>query len=407
MNVLFLSPRPPDPPNKGDKIRSHHFARRLAARHRVHLGFLADGPEEEAGARAAASWAASARWHSRPRVARAVASAASALRGRPMSTGYFHSPELARDVSEIGRRESIDVSVAYCSSMAPYLEHVEGAKVLDLVDIDSEKWRQYASRSTFPRSTVYSCEHRLLRRYESEIVREFDRVVVISSAERDELARFAPVDNVDVVPNGVDAEAWKRSGEPATGEDLVFVGALDYFANVDAIEWFATHVFPRVRARRPLSRLRIVGRRPAPQVVALGRIDGVEVVGEVVDARPFVWKAAVAVAPLRIAQGLQNKVLEAMAAGTSVVATPAAVRGIEEAGEEQVLVGRNEEELADRCVRLLESPDARGRLAARARSFVESRYSWDAAAQTLERILEQAVHARAARAGALAGKGAA
>ncbi len=395
MNILFLSPRPPDPPNKGDKIRSHHIARRLAGRHRVHLGFLLDDPEDVTDAEAASSWAASARWRHRPKLARALAGAASALRGRPITTGFFRSPDLARDIHELFHREKIDVAIAYCSSMAPYLERSSGARVLDLVDVDSEKWKQYAERSRFPRRAVYAFEHLLLRRYESRIVPAFDRVTVISSPERDALARFADVSNVQVVANGVDAAAWKRTGPASSGTDLVFVGALDYFANVDGVEHFAHAVFPRVRRRVPSARFKVVGRRPTPAVQALGKLDGVDVVGEVDDARPNVWGAAVAVAPLRIAQGLQNKVLEAMAAGTPVVATPAAVRGIEGTAGEHYLVGRGDEELAAAAADLLENRAQSAAIAARARTLVETRYSWDTTAERFEAILEAAVRSRA------------
>jgi sugar transferase (PEP-CTERM/EpsH1 system associated) len=395
MNILFLSPRPPDPPNKGDKIRSHHVARRLAGRHRVHLGFLLDDPEDVSDAERAASWAASAHWRHRTRLARAFSGAASALRGRPITTGFFRSSDLARDVHELCDREKIDVAIAYCSSMAPYLERFSGARVLDLVDVDSEKWKQYAERSRGPRRAVYACEHHLLRRYESSIVPAFDRVTVISSAEKDTLARFADVSNVQVVANGVDAAAWKRAGPASSGADLVFVGALDYFANVDGVAHFAHAVFPRVRHRVPSARFKVVGRRPTPAVQALGRIDGVDVVGEVDDARPSVWSAAVSVAPLRIAQGLQNKVLEAMAAGTPVVATPAAVRGIEGTAGEHYLIGRGDEELAAAAADLLENRAQCEAIAVRARALVEARYSWDTTAERFESILEAASRSRA------------
>jgi sugar transferase (PEP-CTERM/EpsH1 system associated) len=399
MNVLYLSPRPPDPPNKGDKIRSHHLARRLAARHRVHLGFLLDDETDAAGARAASGWAASAHGHPLAGWKRAAAGASCALRGRPLSTGWFRSAALARDVRRILDRESIDVAVAYCSSMAPYVEGFRGARVLDLVDVDSEKWRQYADRASFPKSAVFAAEHRLLRRYETRVVPRFERTVVISTAERETLARFADVSRVHVVANGVDADAWERKEPAPEGMDLVFVGALDYFANVDGVAHFAQDVFPRVRRRVPAARLKVVGRRPSPAVTALALIDGVDVVGEVDDARPSVWGAAVAIVPLRIAQGLQNKVLEAMAAGTPVVATPAAVRGIEGNAGEHYLVGQGDEELADAAVGLLENRAEGRAMAARARTLVESRYSWDQAARAFETILEDAVRTRQLRDG--------
>ncbi len=400
MNILYLAQRVPEPPNKGDKIRSHHLARRLAARHAVHLGFLLDDASEAPFARAAAGWAASCRWRVRGRMSSAVHGASSALRGRPISSGWFRSPGLARDLDATMRETAFDVAVAYCSSMATYLERFEGPRVLDLVDVDSEKWKQYAARSVPPRRTIFALEHRLLRREERRLVDAYERGVVISGAERDLLGETGPIANVSVVSNGVDVESWTSTAPAPPRRGLVFVGALDYFANADGIAHFARAVFPRIRAAVPETRLEIVGRRPGGAVRDLASIDGVDVVGEVDDVRPHVWGAAVCVAPLRIAQGLQNKVLEAMAAGTPVVATPAAVRGFDGAERGCVAVAPTDEEFVKEVVTLLRDREEGGRRAARARELVSTRYSWDRSARDFEAILEDAVRSRRERVGA-------
>jgi sugar transferase (PEP-CTERM/EpsH1 system associated) len=397
MNILFLTQRVPQPPNKGDKIRSHNLARRLARRHAVHLAFLLDDLEEEEDARAAEAWAASARWRVRGPVESAARSVWSAVRGRPMTCGYFRSAALAHDVAGLLSREKFDVAVSYCSSMADYLEGFSGPKVLDLVDVDSEKWKQYADRAGFAKSAVYGCEHRLLRRYEKRLLGEFDRVIVISRAEREQLSRFAEVSNVAVVSSGVDAEAWRGPDSRETARDLVFVGALDYFANADGIGYFAQEIFPSIRARHAGTRLKIVGRKPGAQVRALAQVKGVQVIPDVDDVRPFVWGSQVFVAPLRIAQGQQNKVLEAMAAGVPVVATPAALRGIEGSPGEHYCSAATPQEFVDEVVRLLED---RGRAAAmgeRARAFVTARYTWESSAQEYEKELQYAILGAAAK----------
>jgi polysaccharide biosynthesis protein PslH len=391
MNILFLTQRVPEPPNKGDKIRSHHLARRLALRHSVHLAFLLDGPEEEGSARAAKGWAASASWRQRQPVESAWRSVWSAVRGRPMSSGFFRSRALANDVTRLLKREKFDVAVSYCSSMAPYLEGFRGPKVLDLVDVDSEKWKQYAQRAGFGKSAVYDCEHRLLRRYEKRLLQEFDRVIVISRAEREQLARFAEVSRVAVISNGVDAESWRGPESRPDARDLVFVGALDYFANADGIVHFVGEIFPLIRARRPQIRIKIVGRRPTPGVRELAQVDGVDVIGEVDDVRPYVWGSEVFVAPLRIAQGLQNKVLEAMAASVPVVATPAAVRGIEGTPQEHFGVADSPEAFAAEVVALLEDRERAAAMAQRARALVLSQYTWERAALDFENELRGAV----------------
>lgn len=391
MNILFLTQRVPEPPNKGDKIRSHHLARRLARRHAVHLRFLLDSPEEEEAALAAKAWAASARWRVRGRLESAARSAWSAMRARPMTCGYFRSGALANDIAGLLSREKFDVAVSYCSSMAAYLEKFSGPKILDLVDVDSEKWKQYAGHAGFPKSVVYDCEHRLLRRYEKRLLSEFHRVIVISRAEREQLARFADVSNVTVISNGVDADAWRGPSLREDARDLVFVGALDYFANADGITHFVREILPRVRARRPGTRLKIVGRKPGADVRALTAVEGVEVAGDVDDVRPWVWGSRVFVAPLRIAQGLQNKVLEAMAANVPVVATSAAVRGIEGNAGEHFCSADSVEAFADEVVCLLEDRGRAARIAENARTLVQVRYTWDRAAQDFENELQHAI----------------
>lgn len=399
MNILFLCQRVPDPPNKGDKIRAHHFARRLAARHQVHVACLADDEQELETAALTRRWAASVTCRLRHGTESALRSAMSALAGRPLSAGYFYSRELARDVAALVAAESFDVAVAYCSSMASYVERFSGARVLDLVDVDSEKWRQYAAHGPLSRRAVYALEHRLLREYERRLVREFDRTIVISRAEQSLLAAFADGERVEVVANGVETGAWRNRGPRSLEAVLVFVGALDYFANVDGICRFAREAFPRVRAAVPEARLRIVGRRPAADVLALAELAGVEVVGEVADVRPELWGAGVAVVPLRIAQGLQNKVLEALAAGLPVVSSSAAVRGIGGQPGEHYLLADSPEESAAAVVRVLRDRGLGDRLVRKGWSLVETGYSWDRSAAQYEAVIEAAIASRTVRSG--------
>jgi sugar transferase (PEP-CTERM/EpsH1 system associated) len=397
MNILYLSQRVPHPPNKGDKIRAHHMARRLAQRHAVHVACLLDDPADEADAAAAETWAASVTRRLRRPAESAARGAAAVLRGRPITSGYFRSAALARAVREIRARERLDAVLCYCTGMATYALDGPEAKVLDLVDVDSEKWKEYARRASLPGKAVYGLEHRLLRRYERRLLGEFDRSVIISAEEREALAAFADASRVTVVSNGVEADWLARSAPRPREPRLVFVGALDYFANVDGIRHFAREVFPRVREAVPGAALRVVGRRPGPDVQRLGEIAGVEVVGEVDDMRPEVWGAAVAVVPLRIAPGIQNKVLEAMAAETPVVATRAALRSLSGTPGEHYLAADTPEEFAEAVAGLIADPAAADALAARARDFVRERYSWDRKARDYEDVLEEAVRERGGR----------
>ncbi|MCA9751458.1 MAG: TIGR03087 family PEP-CTERM/XrtA system glycosyltransferase [Gemmatimonadetes bacterium] len=390
MRILFLSPRVPDPPDKGDKIRSHHLMRRLASRHEVHAAFLLDEPADAAHAESVARWAASTSWAPRRALESVVRGGWTAATGRPLSVGWFRSGDLVRRVARRRAEVPFDVALAYCSSMAGYLEDFSGPRVVDFVDVDSLKWKQYSERSGFPKSAVYSLEHRLLRKYERHLCTDWDRVVIISAAERDMLGDFADVGRVDVVENGVDSEAFRRSAERPRAPELVFVGALDYFANAEGIAWFVRDVWGAVRARVPAARLRIVGRKPGPAVRALGEVAGVEVVGDVPSVPPELWRSSIAVVPLRIAQGLQNKVLEAMAAGVPVVSSPAAVRALgDPAGAWKV--AETADQWAGAIAELVEDPVAADGQAERAVARVAEEYSWDSKARDYERVMERAV----------------
>jgi len=400
MNILFLSQRVPEPPNKGDKIRSHHLARRLAERHAVHVACLVDDPGEVVHAEAARRWAASVTWRVRRPAESVLRGAASALGGNPLTAGYFRSGALAGDVARLRAETRFDVLVAYCSGMARYAAGASEAKVLDLVDVDSEKWREYARRAAFPKGAVYALEHRLLQGYERRLVREFDRSILISEEERDTLGRFADVTKVAVVANGVDAEWLARKTPRTPGATLVFVGALDYFANEDGVTHFCRSVLPRVREHVPEAVLRVVGRRPGPRITELGGLPGVKVVGEVADMRPELWGASIAVVPLRIAPGLQNKVLEAMAAGTPVVATRAALKSIDGKPGEHFAAADDPEEFAEAIARFVEHPAEADTVAGRARELVSRRYSWESKAREYEAVLEEAVAGRLEAVGA-------
>lgn len=401
MKILFLAQRIPEPPNKGDKIRSCHFMRRIGQRHEVHVACLVDEESEFAYQADVEKWAASVTCHLRRSGESAMRGAACALTGSPISVGWFRSASLAADVDRLIATREFDVAVAYCSSMAGYLEKFRGPRVIDFVDVDSEKWKQYANHSGFPKSAVYALEHKLLRSYERRLLDEYDRAVIISQAESELLARLGAAAPIDVVSNGVDLESLRRPEPRVAGRELVFVGALDYFANAEGIRWFVNDVLPAVREKVPGVTVRIVGRQPGPEVEALGAAAGVTVVGEVDDVRPELWRASVAVVPLRIAQGLQNKVLEAMAAGLPVVSSPAAVRALG-ANSGAWRTAETAAEWAEHVAALVDDPAGADRQAELALDLVRDEYSWDRKARDYEAVLAAAAAARPQLAGASA-----
>ncbi len=395
MNILFVAPRVPEPPNKGDKIRSHHLMKRIAASHAVHVACLADDPEDLEHARAVGRWAASVDCRPRRSLESAWRGAFGTLLGRPLSDGWFRSGALRRDVRGRSAEPVFDVAVAYCSSMAGYLDGFDGARVIDFVDVDSEKWRKYADRSGALKKLVYSMEAKLVRSLEQKLTIEYERGVIISARERDLLGTFADTRRVEVVTNGVDVDYWgSLTRVPSASPEIVFVGAMDYFANEDGVVDFVQRVFPHVRKRVPDVTFRIVGRRPGPAVTALGAEPGVEVVGEVDDVRPQLARATLAVVPLRIAQGLQNKVLEAMAAGVPVVTSASAVAGISGSAGEHFTQVESTQEWGDAIEGLVRDAARAADLAGRASALVRDTYSWDTKAREYASVLEAAVRER-------------
>lgn len=388
MRILFLCHRVPYPPDKGEKIRAFHEIRALARRNRVHLLTLADGPVPDL----APLDALCERVEVFPinRTAGYARAALGATRPRPLTLSFFESKELAHRVRELAARESYDVAVAYSSSMGQYLELLSDLPtVMDMVDVDSAKWEQYARFAPLPLRPVYALEARRLRAYEAELARRLDCVTLATGREARLLESFAPGAKVATVVNGVDLEFFKPLDLPkAPRPTLVFTGQMDYFANVDGIVHFAHQVFPRLRERFPDLELLVVGRSPAPAVRSLGDLPGVLVTGAVGDVRPFLARAWVFVAPLRIAQGVQNKILEAMASSLPVVCSDKVHAGISEGGfrhGRDLLAASTDGEMAEAIASLLEDADARDRLAEHAYQRLAAAYRW---APNLERFEE-------------------
>jgi sugar transferase (PEP-CTERM/EpsH1 system associated) len=378
--VLMITHRTPFPPDKGDRIRTYNVLRFLASVSRVDLATLADEPVSdhvERGLRELANRVEIVRCDSPLRWMRA---GLSALRGRSATEGLFASRALARRVELLLASQTYDLILAVCSSMAQYVPRKIAGRakvVVDLIDVDSQKWFDYAAASTGWRRRAYAMEGRRVRRLESDLAQRCDQLVVTTEAEAECFRSFQPNGRVAAVANGVDFEYFRP--DPAAAEaphSCVFVGALDYRPNVDAMEWFCSSVWPTVRTRCPEARLSIVGRRPVPAIQKLAELPGVEVIADVPDVRPYLAGAAVAVAPLRIARGVQNKVLEAFAAGKAVITSPQALEGLEASRDRHVVQAREEREWVEALVRLWNDSEERRRLGAAARSYVVERHSW-------------------------------
>ncbi len=387
--VLYLAHRLPYPPDKGDRIRTYHVLRHLAARGPVDLLALADEPPAAGAVEALGAVCRRVKVVGHRGLFRWVRAAGSLLAGRSISEGVFWSPGMARDAEGWVRGGGYRAVFASASSLGPYLD-LPGLRglpaVVDLMDVDSQKWRDYAARSGLPRSLVYGAEAARVGRLERRLAGRAAAMLVVSGAEAEILRGACPGAPVEVVPNGVDLEYFKPAS--GAGEGCVFVGALDYWPNVDGAVWFCEEVWPLVRRARPGERVRLVGRSPAAAVRALARIEGVEVVGQVPDVRPYVEGAAVVVAPLRLARGVQNKVLEGMAMGRPVVASPQALQGLRGVPGVPAVEADGPAAWAGTLAGLLSDPARCHDLGGRGRGHVEAHHAWGPCLRRLDELLD-------------------
>ncbi|MEP7339239.1 MAG: TIGR03087 family PEP-CTERM/XrtA system glycosyltransferase [Acidobacteriota bacterium] len=420
MKLLFLAHRIPYPPNKGDKIRSYHELRALARRgHEVHLMAFADDPHDLQYQVELARWCASVRIV-RLRKPWATLSALAELPfSRPLSLGYFGSWKMKRLVERALTEQKFDAVFVYSSAMAQYVPVEWHARtIVDLVDVDSEKWREYAERASTPRSWLYGLEAARLRKYEHEVVQCFAQTVLTTPREAallNELDEFTRRARLRIITNGVDMDYFqpaemnsfprtKTSGQlrplaPARGiasaPRLVFTGAMDYYANVEAVEWFAAEVLPLIREQEPEAEFFVVGSNPTAQVKKLARQPGVTVTGFVEDVRPHIYRATACVVPLRIARGVQNKLLEAMACGKAVIATPQAAAGLNVRNGEDLLLTDSPSEFAAAALMVIRNATLRESLGWQARSFVEAEHEWQPLLQRLIELVESVAQRQA------------
>jgi sugar transferase (PEP-CTERM/EpsH1 system associated) len=381
----------PYAPNRGDRVRAYHLLRALSGRVEVDLLSLVHDADEASHASDLAPLAASVTAISVPRLRNLLRSAAFLPSSRPTTHTMLDAPELAGAVELLARR-SPDVVLAYCSGMARFALQPalhDRPLVLDMVDVDSAKWAAMAETHAPPRSWVYAREARVLRAFEAAAAAHASTTLVVTDKERQTMAAIAPGARVEVVPNGVDAARLRPRSRPAGEPLVVFCGVMNYAPNEEAVIWFAREVWPLVFARRPDARFEIIGSGPTSTVQALAdRNANITVMGAVPDVAPHLWRAAVSVAPLQTARGIQNKVLEAVAAGLPTVVTPIVSEGLPAVVLSACRVAGSPQAFADAVLTYLEwSPEQRRELAL-AVDF--GSLSWDRTLAPVHTILAQA-----------------
>ncbi len=389
VKLLYLVHRLPYPPDKGDRIRAFHVLRFLADRAEVHLACLADEPVGSDVLPALREHAARVAIVPIGRWARWSQGLLSLARGRTATEGAFRRAGLRQIIRQWTSETRYAGVLASASSMTPYLrtpELEDVPAVVDLVDVDSQKWFDFAAASWGVKRWLYRLEGRRLRGLERGLPGWARAVTLVSEAEARLYRQFCAPGRVEAVGNGVNLEYF-RPGSEATEPSCVFVGALDYHPNVEGVNWFCREVWPGVRAAQPRAKLLLVGRRPAPKVRWTARLPGVELVGQVPDVRPYLARAAVAVVPLRIARGVQNKVLEALAMAKAVIASPECLKGLHARPGVHLRAASTPSEWRRVVLELLRSLSLRQALGAAGRRFVEQHHRWDTCLAPLAAIL--------------------
>ncbi|MBD9360678.1 TIGR03087 family PEP-CTERM/XrtA system glycosyltransferase [Methylomonas fluvii] len=391
--LLYLVHRIPYPPNKGDKIRSFHFLLALAAEYRIFLGTFIDDPDDKQHIDALDSFCADTCCIELNPQSGKIKSLTGLLSGEALSLPYYRNRGLQEWVDKTIEEQGIERVMIFSSPMAQYVEKYTNLHwVADFVDVDSDKWRQYALSKHWPASWIYRREAEKLLSYERRIAGRADATILVSEQEAGLFKTLAPesASKIGFVNNGVDTDkfdpdlSW-QTPFPATQQAIVFTGAMDYWANVDAVKWFAEQVFPTIKSRLPGVHFYIVGSKPAKEVLQLADKDSAVIVtGRVDDVRPYVAYADVVVAPLRIARGIQNKVLEAMAMAKPIVATSAAMEGIPGGADLQVAITDAPEDFASQVLQFLDQPVESANVN---RRYVESDFSWEQNGQRLCRLI--------------------
>lgn len=409
MKILYLSHRCPYPPNKGEKIRTFHEIRYLSQHHEIHLACLTQDSAD------LQHYNDLGRFCETVKIVPFAARRAKLkclpylLTPSPLSVPYFYHQELQQHINWFLQNFNFDAILCFSSPMAEYVfRAIKSTKnwqpngtrpllLMDYCDLDSDKWRQYATSSTWPGSWIYGREARELLAYEHRINKIFDHSIFTTQAEVALFKQLCPdVKQLSAIANGVDVDYFHPDNVLSqTIEDirkdntplLLFTGAMDYQPNIDGVLWFYEQIYPLIRKAMPKVHFFIVGSRPTEEVTKLHGKDGITVTGFVDDIRPYYAAADLSVVPLRLARGVQNKVLEALAMVNAVVTTSKALEGIEAQPGRELIVANNPEIFAQQILELLAQPKKRNQLGLSGRQFVNQHHSWDDNMSRLEKLI--------------------
>ena len=392
MRIFFVCRRVPFPPDRGDKIATFNEIRHLSARHDVHVFCLGDGARDldnVEGLREYARSVTAVPVGSTKIMWRALKAL---FAGQPLSVAALNEAKLHAAIRQKFDELRPDLILVYSCNVAQFAEHFPTVpRIMQFGDLDSLKWRQYAGRSKIPLKWVYAIEERRLLAYERHIANMFSVALVHTELEKHDFERLIPGVPVALVGNGVDLDYFRPVGAPKRRASMVFTGVMDYRPNVDAVLWFCREILPIIQAEIPEANVTICGNRPTAAVRRLAKKTGVTVTGRVPDTRPYLDEAELFVAPLRMARGVQNKLLEALAMGLPCVASITAWRGVGIPEGEGIFAADRPDEFARHVIGLLRDADQRREMARRARAAAEAHYQWATQMARLDQVIAAAV----------------
>jgi polysaccharide biosynthesis protein PslH len=378
MRLLYLTHTCPYPPNKGERIRCFNILKHLSRQYEVEIIYPSFSHDHADCKAALLRYCRSVKTAYINPLLAYMRCLPGLLTKQPLTTPIFYSKKLERLIQVA----SFDLVLVDCSSMARYVLDEPIPKILDFVDIDSEKWKQYATTASFPKNFIYGLEAKRLVNFEAKLCRIFDSCLVVSNTEK-QLVKDKT--NVVVVANGIDLQFFtpqRKSSEHI----LTFTGAMNYRPNVDGVIYFHNEILPLIRKQIPTVKFIIAGMQPSAKIRALAD-DHTIVTGFVPDIREYLSKADVCVVPLRIAKGIQNKILEAMAMKVPVVATSNANNGINATDKTEIMLADSSYDFANATVRLMKDTKLRDTITKNARDFVEKNFCWERNLETLDNLI--------------------
>ena len=404
--ILVIAHRIPFPPDKGDKIRTYNFIRFLAEHYQVTVACIIDDSEDIKYVQNLEDLVSKVFYQIKLSSQKKRWAFGALIKGVSVTQESFYCSKLQAQIDDFIEADNPDAILSFCTSTCDYLFRSRHSGELlkkrvllnDLIDVDSEKWNQYATKQKGLMKWIYGREARLLSKLEKQVVDFFDKVFLVTDAEKEVLSKHASIGNVESLANGVDLDYFRCRREnrnnPSSGKvnsKLIFSGAMDYWPNIEGAVWFVNQIFPQIKKTIPDVSFTIVGRNPTEEVIDLSYVEGVEVTGTVPDIRSYLSQAAVCVAPLMIARGIQNKVLEAMAMGKPVVATTGAATGTQTTDGENIIIADEEDRMANELISLLRDSTRQIRIGQNARQYVEVNHSWNSQLIRLKSLIDSGV----------------